>query len=217
MFWIIGSEPTMSETFRADLDRLAGNAAVQNDLARQEYHHTVTEMQQPLAPALAPGEPLYVLAHSGYDEHPATRQDTAWIGGRWIDEFISDMMAKFTAAGLTGRTLWFLVCHTGSDIVQFGERLAAAGVTDITMYMPTDFMYISTLGIPHVLPGFDDIDAANREVARYNCEYLTITRSRPAGEGWAGLTIDGHGTLSAIGEVDTEDAVRDHFDPDENE
>ena len=60
-------------------------------------------------------------------------------------------IAKFTPAGISGHTLWFLVCHTGHDISALANHLVTAGVDNVTIYLPKDFMYVSRTGIPHVL------------------------------------------------------------------
>lgn len=213
MFWIIGDKPKMTEPVKADLSRLGGNEAMAGELDPRKYDHSRAEVQAVLTPAVAQNEPIYVLAHAGYDDRPNAGYEP-WIGGLWFDEITADMATKFTVAGLSGRTLWFLVCHTGRDINGFAAMLVTLGVRDTKIYMPTDFMYISKRGIPHVLPGRDDPDAANREVAKYDCDFMSLNGSLNTGEGWAGCAIDANGNVTAYGGKDVREAVAERFDPD---
>ncbi|MEV6692562.1 hypothetical protein AB0M35_13935 [Micromonospora sp. NPDC051196] len=216
MIWIIESKSKLSREFAADLKRLRANAAVAAHVSRSVLNSTLAEVQTPLAPALAPGEPVLVLAHSGYDFDNRHGQEAPWIGGRWLDEFVQDVTAKFTPAGLSGRTLWFLVCHTGHDTTALANLLAAAGVDNVTIYMPTDFMYISKAGIPHVLVSAADLDSVNRDVARCDSDYWSIQGSQATGSYWAGCSISGQ-VVTKLSATVVEEAVRAQFDPDEDE
>ncbi|TCB95349.1 hypothetical protein E0H26_20620 [Micromonospora zingiberis] len=216
MIWIIESKSKLSRVFAADLKRLRANAAVAAHVTRSVLNSTIAQMQTPLAPALAPGEPVLVLAHSGYDVDPRSQQEAPWVGGRWLDEFAQDVALKFTPAGLSGRTLWFLVCHTGNDVTTLANHLAAAGVNNVTIYMPTDFMYISNTGIPHVLLSEADLESVNKDVARCDSDYLSIQGSQPTGSYWAGCTINGQ-VVTKLPTSAVEAAVQAQFDPSEEE
>lgn len=215
MFWIIEQnekpDPTLSPEFQADLDRLGKNHEMEDELVRQEINYTLDEVCTPLTTSLEGDEPLFVLAHSDYHE------EKPWIAGRFFEEFSADMVTKFTPAGLSGRTLWFLVCHTGRSIVDLAEQLAAKGVVNTTIYLPTGFIYLSTLGIPHVLSNQDGVEEADRLVAKYGCEYMSLTDSKPTGGGWAGCTITGEGKITQLTTDLTEEAVVERFDPEEKE
>ncbi|PMR60240.1 hypothetical protein C1A38_14950 [Verrucosispora sp. ts21] len=216
MIWIIESKSKLSRVFAADLKRLRANTAVAAHVSRSVLNSTIAEVQTPLAPALAPDEPVLVLAHSGYDIDDRHGREAPWIGGRWLDEFVQDVTLKFTPAGLSGRTLWFLVCHTGHDITALADHLVAAGVDNVTIYMPTDFMYISNTGIPHVLLSGADLATVNKDVARCDSDYLSIQGSQPTGSYWAGCSISGQ-VVTKLSATTVEDAVREQFDPDGDE
>jgi hypothetical protein len=211
MFWIIGDKPAKSEAVEADIKRLTANPDMDGQLIRTVFEYKRKEVESVLAPAVGAGEPIYVLTHAGYDERPEAGREP-WIANLWFDEFTTAMHAKFTTAGLSGRTLWFLVCHTGSDLAGFATMLSTLGVRGTTIYMPKDFMYVSTKGIPHVLPNQKDVETANAEVKKYGCEFMSITGSLDTGEGWAGVTIEADGTVTKINNDDVKEAVLDRFD-----
>lgn len=220
MLWIIESseekQEKLSEVFQADLDRLGSNESVADDLEKMEISYTREEAKQRYSTALASEEDLLVLAHSGYAKKMGHKERQPWIGGLWLDEFVEALVSKFSPQVLKGRTIWFLVCLTGQDIEALVTQMAAKGITDGTWYMPEDFMYISMAGIPHILPGFEDVDEANAEVAKYNADFLALTKSRPCGGGWAGVTMkDKVSTRLTIKAI--EEAVRYRFDQDEDE
>ncbi|MFI7026701.1 hypothetical protein [Micromonospora sp. NPDC049900] len=216
MIWIIESESKLSREFAADLKRLRGNEAVAVHTGRSVLNSKIAEMRTRLAPPLAPGEPVLVLAHSGYALDDRHHEERPWVGGRWLDEFVQDVTAKFTPAGISGRTLWFLVCHTGHDVATLGNLLAAAGVNDVTIYMPTDFMYISKQGIPHVLISEADLESVNKDVAKWDGDYMSISGSQPTGAYWAGCTVRNQ-VVTTLGARTVEEAVREQFDPEEDE
>ncbi|GGM23669.1 MULTISPECIES: hypothetical protein [Micromonospora] len=216
MLWIIETSEQISPEFQADLDHFKVNKAVADKLGDQVLNSSIKQMQTPLAAPLAASEPVFVLAHSGYDTDPRNNQRAPWIGGRWLDELVSDMIAKFTPAGLSGRVLWFLVCHTGHDVANLAGRLATAGVDNVTLYMPKDFMYISTKGIPHILPNQQNVKSANRTVAQAGCDYYRLPSSLLTGRGWAGSSISGQ-VVTPVSAKAVEDAVIELFDPDEDE
>jgi hypothetical protein len=215
MFWILGDNAANDAAVQADLGHLRANPDLNNQLLRLLYSRSIAEINAPLGAGLLAGEQIYVIAHAGYDDDDRTGvaiPDQPWINGRWLDEFAPDLLTKFTLAQLTGRTIWFLVCHTGHDLQNLATLLSTAGVRSARLYMPTDFMYISTMGIPHCLENQDDVDKANKEVAKYNSEFLSVPGSRPAGDGWAGCTIDAHGTVAALTAGATAAAVIARFD-----
>ncbi|WP_327026724.1 hypothetical protein [Micromonospora sp. NBC_01739] len=216
MIWIIESKSKLSRVFAADLERLGANEAVATHVSRSVLNSTIAEVQTPLVPAPDPGEPVLVLAHSGYDLDARHNREAPWIGGRWLDEFVQDVTLKFTPAGLSGRTLWFLVCHTGHDVTTLAGLLAAAGVDNVTIYMPTDFMYISNTGIPHVLLSEADLGTVNKDVARCDSDYWSIQGSQPTGSYWAGCSISGQ-VVTTLSATAVEEAVQEQFDPDGTE
>ncbi len=218
MFWIIGEkdEPTMAKATEKELERLAGNGALAGQLVRQVYQYSPEQIDSVLTPPVGGGEPIYVLAHAGYENRPNVGKEP-WIAGLWFDQFTATMATKFTAAGLSGRILWFFVCEVGKDVAGFAAKLSALGVRNTTIYMPKDFVYTSTTGIPHVLTGQKNGDAATKLVAHYNCVYMDLTDSLTTGSGWAGARIDGGGAVTPIGGQTVENAVKAHFDPDELE
>lgn len=208
MFWIIGDQATMTKETEADLNRLGPNGHVSNNLARTVFDSTLAQVQALLNPGVKAGEPIFVLAHADYEK------GQPWIGGLFFGDFTTAMASKFTVAGLSNRTLWLLVCHVGRDILDFASKLSALGVRNTTIYIPKDFMYISTKGIPHTLVNQKDVRAADKQVRKYGCEYMKITNSQETGVGWAGATIDANGTVTALGATVVEQAVQAQFDPD---
>ncbi|GIJ35954.1 hypothetical protein ACIBQ2_28170 [Micromonospora sediminimaris] len=216
MIWIIESKSKISREFAADVKRLRANKAVAQHVTRAVLNSTIAEMQTPLKPALKPGEPVLILAHSGYDIDPRSGQEAPWIGGRWLDEFAQDLAAKFTPAGISGHTLWFLVCHTGHDISALANHLVTAGVDNVTIYLPKNFMYVSKTGIPHVLLSDADLDDVNRDVARCDSDYWSIQGSQATGSYWAGCSISGQ-TVTPLSSAAVEQAVQAQFDPNEEE
>lgn len=212
MFWIIGNTTQMDQEFQADLKRLSGNAGMNGQLAPQLYDHDIASVTTPLTTALASGESVYVLAHAGHND------GQPWIDGRaTLGEFAGDMTGKFTAASLSNRTIWFLVCLVGRQLETLANLLSAAGVRPARLYMPSEYMYISSAGIPHCLEHVTDSAIADKQVAKYDAEYTMITDSLGTGLGWAGYEIDATGTVTRIGGADVQQAVIDRFDREENE
>lgn len=218
MFWIIGEngQAAMPATVQADVNRLQGNNHAAAHVGAPVYHHQLAQVQTPLGAILPAGEPIILLTHAGYEDRNGFAAPQPWMAGRWFDEFAQDIVTRFTAPGLTGRTLLCLVCLVGDDVQAFATQLAGQGVTNVDIYMPTDFMYISANGIPHVLPGFDDVKSANREVAKYDSEFSKLTNSLDSGKGWAGARIDAHGNVAAIPSADVVDEILTYFDPNED-
>lgn len=218
MLWIIGSsgEKQMSKEIDADVDHLGGNSALAGQLARVVYEYTLEQVTSVLAPAVGAGEAIYVLTHASYEERPGLGRQP-WIGGLWMDEFAGDMVTRFTAAGLSGRNLWFLLCFIGTDVMNFATKLSTRGVRNTTIYMPTDFMYISTNGIPHLLPNCVDEKEADQAVVKGGCDFMWIAGSLGTGKGWAGARIDADGAVTRLGTIDVEAAVIERFDPEESE
>lgn len=214
MLWVISDNPVKSPEVKADIARLRGNKLVKGAVTREEYSHSRATVQTVLTPAIGVGEEIFVSAHAGYGNHPQRGGREPWIAGLWFDEIAADLVTKFTAAGLSGRTLWFLVCHTGANIVGLANELSARGVRSTTIYMPKEFMYISTNGIPHVLENQQDADAADREVAKYDAVHMDINGSKETGVGWAGATIDAGGAVTALKPTPVQEAVVARFDPD---
>ncbi|MGH3904595.1 MAG: hypothetical protein ACRDTE_10445 [Pseudonocardiaceae bacterium] len=219
MLWIIESsdekQEQLSEVFQADLDRLRSNKSVADDLKKVEVSYTLEEVKQLYSADLG-DEDIFVLAHSGYAKRKGHKERQPWIGGLYLDEFVDALVSKFSPQVLKGRTIWFLVCLTGKDIGTLVAQIAGKGLTDGTWYMPEDFMYISAAGIPHILSGFDDVDEANAEVAKYDADYFGLLKSKPCGGGWAGVTMKGK-VPEKLGIIAVEEAIKERFDQEEDE
>jgi hypothetical protein len=212
MLWVIDNEEKISKEFKLDIEHLGGNSAIKPQLANYEYCCTKDQMKAKLKVVLKDDEEIIVLAHSGY-----TDKKEPFIGGRLFPEFADDMISKFSAAGLTGRTIWFLICSTGKDVEVMAGLLKDREVRKTSLYIPTDFMFVSTAGIPHNLTGYKTSEAADKEVARKECDYFSIQSAQETGSGWAGAKIKANGDLARIATLDTRNAVRGAFDPDEKE
>jgi hypothetical protein len=213
MFWIIGTndEPVMNESNTADRDRLRDNPAMAGQLARVLYQYRLADVQAALAaPAVGANEPLYIIAHAGGHPQP-------WIAGVYLQDFVDAMVTKYTAAGLSNRVIWMLVCHVGTEIQAIAARLAHHHVVSTSIYVPTDFMYISSTGIPHIMLYIDDPDRANEVVASNDSDFVTIPNSQNTGVGWAGRTISALGVVATIAPGTVKDDVVARFDPDETE
>jgi hypothetical protein len=200
---------TLAPELQADLDNLERNDYVSDELASRDICFRLDQLTKPFV--LNPDEDVYILAHSAYDDRNGAQQP--WIAGRWFDEFAGDLWAKF-GAGLNGRTVWFLVCHTGTDVATLAGHLAQAGFRNLTIYMPTGWMYISTGGVPHLLSGQHTMESANKLVAKASNTYILELEkvSRGTGDGWNGCTIDGNGAVAPIDAQETIDAVIYRFD-----
>lgn len=217
MLWVIEVSGGLTVAVQADLDRMGANNAIAALLAHREISLSLRQANLAWAPLAPAGEDLLVLAHAGYEfENDGDDERSPWIGGQYLPAFAASMLAKFTAAGLNGRDIWFLVCHTGADLAELGRLLVAGGVTDARLYMPDDFMFVSTAGIPHLLPNRDDVDQANRDVARADADFYSVGGALETGMNWVGLAIV-NSVAAPIGAQTTDDEVRARFDPSENE
>lgn len=212
MFWIIGenTEPTISATNAADRDRLGANPAMADELVRVLYQYQLAAVKAALpAPAVGANEPLFVSAHAGNTPQP-------WIAGMLLQDFADAMVTKYTAVGLSNRAIWMLVCHVGTNIQALAARLAHHGVVNTTIYVPTDFMYVSSNGIPHIIL-YADPKEVDKTVAANDSEHATIPNSQDTGVGWAGRAIDAAGAVTTIGTDNVTAAVIARFDPGESE
>lgn len=215
MLWIIESsdivQQELSPVFKADVERLGNNTvSLGSELEQVETSYTRKQVFEPYSGDLGTQD-IFVLAHSGYAEREGFNEVQPWIGGLWFDEFADAVVSKFGKDRLRDRTIWFLICLTGQDVDVLGPLLARSQVTNCTWYMPNDFMYISQLGIPHILTGFDDIDEANKEVAKYDADFTSLTASKPCGDGWAGASLTS-GKTNVMPSMAVTEALRDRFD-----
>ena len=78
--------------------------------------------------------------------------------------------------------------------------------------MPTDFMYVSKAGIPHILKGYASVKEADNEVAKFDAEFTQLRGSEPCGDSWAGMTLD-NGVARSLARRDVVEALGDKFDP----
>jgi hypothetical protein len=216
MLWIIepGRE-TLSEEYEKDLERLGGNAALAGHLTRREISFSAAHANTPLAaPALPPGEPIYILAHAGNDPVHGF-----WIAGANLNTFITMLVAKF-GAQLNNRTVYLLVCIVGSQTATLANLLLPHA-NNVELYVPNGLMYISAAGIPHVMnPGaYPSLQAANDAVAGYKADFTKLApRSQTSGEGWSGARVSGApAAVAVLANGDVRDEIRGAFDPDEDE
>jgi hypothetical protein len=203
----------VSAEFEADIKRLAGNASISGFLANKERCTSLAALQTPLVTALQPGEPIIVLAHSDY--RSANGGNVPWVAGRDFPDFASDLIAKFTAAQLSGRELYFITCYTGLSVRALANDLAAAGVRNSSLYLPSGLAFVSKKGILHVIAGYA---ADNQDIARYDAEYGPLmTHAKATGEDVAGATIAADGTTATIDADEAQDTVKGFFDPNDDE
>jgi len=134
-----------------------------------------------------------------------------------LQDFADATFTKYGVAGLSNRTIWMLVCHVGTSIQALADRLAHHGVVNTTIYVPSDFMYISNTGIPHIMLHVVNVNQASDIVASNDSDYVTIPNSQSTGIGWAGRTISAAGVVAAIAPDDVVAAVVARFDPMESE
>jgi hypothetical protein len=214
MLWVIDNEKEISEAFKLDLKFMHGNNDISGQLVNYEYCYTKDQMKEKLKVPLKDGEAIFILAHSGYTDK---EKKIPFIGGRLFPEFADDMISKFSAAGLTGRMIWFLICSTGKDVEVMAGLLKDREVRKTRLYIPTDFMFVSTTGIPHNLIGYKTSEEADKEVARCHNDYMSIQGAQETGVGVAGAEIKANGDVARIGTKVAEEAVRDTFDPDQKE
>jgi hypothetical protein len=218
MLLVIDAEKLTPE-FKADIDRMAGNADISPYLANQEHCFSRAELQAPLATPLQPNEPIIVLAHSGYRNDSG--QQVPWVAGRDFPDFANDLIAKFGVAGLTGRTLYFITCTTGPSARALADRLSAGGVRNTELHLPNKLVFVSKAGIPHVLTGGTsekDEKEANALVARYDAEYKYLTPyCDGTGVEVTGARIAANGTTAKLSADDAAAAVSEFFDPEGTE
>jgi hypothetical protein len=218
MLLVIDAEK-LSPEFEADINRMAGNAAISQYLVNQEHCFSRAELRAPLATPLQPGEPIIILAHSGYRDDNGRK--VPWIAGLDFPDFAGDLIAKFGVAGLTGRTLYFITCTTGPSARDLADRLSAGGVRSTELYLPNKLVFVSKAGIPHVLMGGTsekDEKEANALVARYDAEYkYLVSYCYGTGIEVGGASIAANGTTAKIGADEAQATVGYFFDPDGTE
>jgi hypothetical protein len=211
----------VSAEFEADIKRLTGNASISGFLANEERCTSLAALRTPLVTALQPGEPIIVLAHSDY--RSANGGNVPWVAGRDFPDFASDLIAKFTAVQLSGRALYFITCYTGLSVRALANDLAAAGVRNSSLYLPSGLAFVSKNGILHVIAGYAagkeaNEKAANTDIARYDAEYGPLmAHAKATGEDVAGAAIAADGTTATIDADEAQDAVKGFFDPDDEE
>jgi hypothetical protein len=218
MLLVIDAEK-LSPEFRADLDRMAGNANISPYLANQEHCFSQAELRAPLTTPLQPNEPIIVLAHSGYRDDNG--QQVPWVAGRDFTDFANDLIAKFGVVGLTGRMLYFITCTTGPSARILADRLSAGGVRSTDLYLPNKLVFVSKAGIPHVFrfgTSEKDEKEANTLVARYHAEYKPLTPyCDGTGVEVTGARIAANGTTAKLSADEAQATVGDFFDPQDTE
>lgn len=206
MLWIIGNTKKIESVFANDQDNLSTNASLMGNMGASEYSYNRETVGARWKGELGEEEDIFVLAHSGFDEGP-------WIGGMHFGEFADALISKFGAAGLADRTIWFLTCLTGDHVVDLANLLKDRGAEGTALYMPTDFMFVSTLGIPHIITGYDSLKAVNEVVGKNSSKYkpLKVLGAEPTGIGWRGATV-GDDAVTEIDAYAVQEAARTRFD-----
>jgi hypothetical protein len=206
----------LSKEFETDIRRLGRNPHLTVILDSEERCFSRAALVAPVVTPLEPGEPLIVLAHSGYRDDDGRRGP--WIGGRAFPDFAADLISKFTADGLSGRELYFVTCDTGPSALRLAGDLAAAGVRCTQLYLPRGLVFVSSNGIPHGLTGYACAEAADQDVARYDAEYAKlVAHALVPGQDVAGAEITAAGATAWIDAGEVEWTIAAFFDPDSKE
>lgn len=206
MLWIIDDKKNLDPAFSNDRDNLRHNDSLMLDPDHYEYSYTREMANAPWTGEFDEEEDIFVLAHAGNSPEP-------WIGGLTFGEFAGAMISKFGVGRLTDRTIWFLVCSAGTNVAGIAGLLKDKGVDNTNLYMPIDFMFISTAGIPHIIAGYNTSEAVDQVVAKNSSKYKLLSKlgAKPTGADWLGARISGN-TTATIGAAAAQTAVRTRFD-----
>jgi hypothetical protein len=162
-----------------------------------------------------------VLSHAGLSPQP-------WVGGLFLDDFADNLVAKYGANNLAGGEVVLLVCMIGREnsLNLLLQRLRDNHqIQNLSIYAPTDYMWISSFGKPHVAEKdkHKDTDALNKQVAKYSSEINVKSDTQiqislgfqELGNGWAGARMQG-GVISPIGARLVSDFIKERFGTDDD-
>ena len=210
-FWVMEMSEKLSKEMKQDVQHLCGNSALSGiDFDHQEVTLGSVLHANTQAAHYVGQKTFFVLTHAGLGSAP-------WIGGLDLASFAKALVSKYGLQNLQGGTLCLLVCFVGQELAALATELKSCGVNNLTLYSPTDFMFISKGGIPHVYEGESKgTEAMNKLVAKYDVDWFSLCNEgfRPTGYGWACSIID-NGQVKAGSKFAR--WVLETFDPGEDE
>lgn len=213
MLWIIEQAPGdvdgqlgLSDDYTADRGNLAKNPSVSEHLANQAVSYSRADCAAPFPGRLVAREPIYVLAHAGLQGGPS---DGGHVAGLGYKAFGNALAQKF-GGQLTGRPVILLVCYVGKEIAKLGQAIADSSKGSFQLYAPTGLMYINSTGVPLVLKGDLNVQAANARVQQAAVRKHVAKGSLACGVGWAGTKIE-DSTVVALADKAVLTSVAGHF------
>ncbi len=221
--WVLSPD----ETTNVDLKKLQGVYAGEREMKKipgvgtPDISTSLAEAGEQAQHYQRGEKTFHVLSHAGLVPEP-------WVGGLLLEQFADKLVAKYGAHNLEGGEVVLMVCLIGRDkiLTSLLERLHNAHeIQDLSIYAPVDYMWISSLGKPHVAQKdvHNDTDRLNEQIAKYSAEIddksdlqiQTGLHFENLGNGWAGARLQG-GTISTISSKEVSNFIKERFGTEED-